>query len=239
MHYWCVFEVFIGKLSSCKCRTKSTSFVLLVEHYTRRLMRKGTLWRFRANMRFLNLRVALDFESTPLKTVLKNLDLPQSNDCFRNTKSAWVFYWLFGTFHVFAASALYPSSFEPSSFSSSLTGRSRRTLVSAYAQGHFLLSNPNWKRLVLMTNDWCATQSDSHNACNISSAPLRSDGLERRISGKAPRGLIYLRTRSTGPERPTPLHLGPTKTATHLARSLWVRIGVVRFEKKFGRQPVR
>ena len=51
-------------------------------------MRKGTLWRFRANMRFLNLRVALDFESTPLKTVLKNLDLPQSNDCFRNTKSA-------------------------------------------------------------------------------------------------------------------------------------------------------
>ena len=51
--------------------------------------------------------------------------------------------------------------------------------------------------------------------------PLRSDGLERGISGKAsrPQGWIYLQTRSTGPERPTPLHLGPTKTATHLARS--------------------
>ena len=88
------------------------------------------------------------------------------------------FYWLFGTFHVFAASALYPSSFEPSSFSSSLTGRSRRTPVSAYAQGHFLRSNPNWKRLMLMTDDWCAAPSDSHNACNICSAPtkLRSKG---------------------------------------------------------------
>ena len=39
-----------------------------------------------ANMRFLNIRVALDFKSTPLKTFLKNLDLPQSYDCFRNTK---------------------------------------------------------------------------------------------------------------------------------------------------------
>ena len=97
------------------------------------------------------------------------------------------FYWLFGTFYVFAASALYPSSFEPSSFSSSLTGRSQRTRVSAGAQGHFLRPNPNWKRLMLMKDEWCAAQSDSHNACNISSAPLSSDGLERRISGKAPR----------------------------------------------------
>ena len=144
------------------------------------------------------------------------------------------FYWLFGTFHVIAACALYPSSFEPSSFSSSsLTGCSRRTLVSADAQGHFLRSNQNWKRL--RTDDWCAAQSDSHNACDISSAPLSSDGLERRISGKAPRpqGWIYSQTRSTGPERPTPFHLEPTtlKTATHLARSRSVRIGVVRFEK--------
>ena len=46
-------------------------------------------------------------------------------------------------------------------------------------------------------------------------------------------GWIYSQTRSTGPERPTPLHLEPTKTATHLAhaRSRSVRIGVVRFEK--------
>ena len=43
-----------------------------------------------------------------------------------------------------------------------------------------------------------------------------------------------------GPEWPTPLHLGPTKTsAKDLARSRSVRIGVVRFEVKFGRQPVR
>ena len=36
-----------------------------------------------------------------------------------------------------------------------------------------------------------------------------------------------------GPERPTPLHLGPTKTsAKELARSRSVRIGVVRFGKK-------
>ena len=44
-------------------------------------------------MRFLIIRVALDFKSTPLKTILKNLDLPQSYacDCFRNPKSAWVF----------------------------------------------------------------------------------------------------------------------------------------------------
>ena len=114
-----------------------------VDHYTRRLKRKGTLCPFLANMRFLNIRVALDFKSTPLKTFLKNLDLPQSYDCFRNTKSVGMsFYWLFGTFHVFAAGALSPSSFEPSSsnssFSSSLTGRSQRTLVSANALGHFL-----------------------------------------------------------------------------------------------------
>ena len=34
-----------------------------------------------------DIRAALDFKSTPLKTVLKNPDLPQSYDCFRNTKS--------------------------------------------------------------------------------------------------------------------------------------------------------
>ena len=84
-------------------------------------------------------------------------------------------------------------------------------------------------------DDWCAAQTDSHNACDISSIPLSSVGLERRISGKAPRprGWIYSQTRSTGSERPTPMHLGPTKTATHLAQSRSVRIciGVVRLEK--------
>ena len=63
-------------------------------------------------------------------------------------------------------------------------------------------------------DDWCAAQTDSQNAYDISSAPPRSDGLERRSSGKAPRPRwwIYSQTRSTGPEQPT--HLGPTKTAT-------------------------
>ena len=42
-------------------------------------------------MRFLNIRAALDFKSTPLKTVLKNLDFTTVYDCFRNTKSAGVF----------------------------------------------------------------------------------------------------------------------------------------------------
>ena len=41
-------------------------------------------------------------------------------------------------------------------------------------------------------DDWCAAQTDSQNACDISSAPLTLDGLERRSSwsGKAlgPRG---------------------------------------------------
>ena len=46
-------------------------------------------------------------------------------------------------------------------------------------------------------------------------------------------GLDLLANAIDGPERPTPLHLKPTKTATHLAhaRSRSVRIGVVRFEK--------
>ena len=52
--------------------------------------------------------------------------------------------------------------------------------------------------------------------------------------------LVYSQTRSTGPNGQLPLHLGPTRTsAKDLARSRSVVIGVVRFEKKFGRQPVR
>ena len=55
-------------------------------------------------------------------------------------------------------------------------------------------------------------------------------------------GVGLLANTIAGPERPTPLHLGPTKlktSAKDIARSRSVRIGVVRFEKKFGRQPVR
>ena len=45
-------------------------------------------------------------------------------------------------------------------------------------------------------------------------------------------GVDLLANTIDGPERPTPLHLGPTKTsAKDLARSRSVCIGVVRFEK--------
>ena len=47
-------------------------------------MRKAT-WHFRSNLTLLDIRVALDFKSTPLKTVLENLDLPRSYDCFHTT----------------------------------------------------------------------------------------------------------------------------------------------------------
>ena len=105
-------------------------------------------------------------------------------------------YWLLENFplRVFAIGSLSPSSFEPSSLStclsSSLTGHSRRTLVFANALGHFLRSNPNWKRL-----RWMTAQTDSQNVYDISSAPLNSDGLERRSSGKATPGWIYSQTR--------------------------------------------
>ena len=53
-------------------------------------------------------------------------------------------------------------------------------------------------------------------------------------------GVGLLANTIDGPERLTTLHLGPTKTsAKDLARSSSFRIGAVRFEKKFGRQPVR
>ena len=57
-------------------------------------------------------------------------------------------------------------------------------------------------------------------------------------------GFTRKRIYSMGPERPTPLHPVDRqrrlpRTLRDLARSRLVRIGVVRFEKKFGRQPVR
>ena len=64
---------------------------------------------------------------------------------------------------------------------------------------------------------------------------------EGESQGKHP-GVGLLANTIDGPEQPTPLHLGPTKTsAKDLARSRAVGIGVVRFEteRKFGRQPVR
>ena len=114
-------------------------------------------------------------------------------------------YWLFGTFLLFVAGAVSPSSFEPSfSSSSSLTGRSRRTLLwSPPMLG--ALSPLNHELKKTHVDDWRAAQTDmySQNAYDIFSAPLSSDGLERKSSGKAlrPRGWIYMysQTRSTGP----------------------------------------
>ena len=115
-----------------------------------------------------------------------------------------------------------------------------RTLVPANALGHFLRSNPKWKRL-MCHDDWCATQTDSHNACDISSAPLSSDGLERRTSGKAPRprGWIYSQTRSTVSGRPTPLdqqrppltlrdHVQPSSALSALKKSLVANLSAKR-----------
>ena len=89
-------------------------------------------------------------------------------------------------------------------------------------------------------DEWCAAQTDSHNACDISSVPLSSVGLKRRISGKAPRhwGWIYSQTRSTGSERPTPMHLGPTKTTRDPVQSAYAS-ALSTLKKCFGRQPVR
>ena len=44
---------------------------------------------------------------------------------------------------------------------------------------------------------------------------------------------LLANTTITVPELPTALHCRPTQTASHLAQSRSVRIGVVRFEKKF------
>ena len=78
--------------------------------------------------------------------------------------------------------------------------------------------------------------SPPHNAQMVSEGESQGRHLTPGV------GLLANSIAIDGPERPTvgPLHLGPTKTsAKDLARSRSVRIGVVRFEKKFGRQPVR
>ena len=140
-------------------------------------------------------------------------------------------------------SVLLRNSSSNSSFSSSVTGRSRRTLLPANPLGHFLRSNPNWKRL-MCHDDWsCAAQTDSHNECDISSAPLSSDGLERRISGKAPwpRGWIYSQTRSTGSELTANSLASWTNKDRHspCAITFSPHRRCPPWKKKFGRQPVR
>ena len=59
----------------------------------------------------------------------------------------------------------------------------------------------------------------------------RKENLKEGTYTQTP-GVGFLANTIDGPERPTPLHFGPTKTsAKDLARSRSVRIGVVRFEK--------
>ena len=151
-------------------------------------MRKGTLWHFRANMRFLNIRVALDCKSTPLKTFLKNLVLPQSyDDGFRNTKSAWDFtFSLELSMSLQLLLALYlcpPSNPLLRILLFLLLWLSDRTLAAnaslCQCTGALSPLKPELKKTHV--DDWCAAQADSQNACNISSALLSSDGLERRI----------------------------------------------------------
>ena len=106
----------------------------------------------------------------------------------RHRLSPWkckTLHWLFGTFLLFAACALFSillreveGSIEPSSSISYfsrllllllLPGRSRRTLVSADALGRFLRSNPNWKRFMWMTEVPRKLTVKTHH--DISSAP--------------------------------------------------------------------
>ena len=112
-------------------------------------------------------------------------------------------YWLFGTFLLFSAGALSPSSFEPSSLKSSFFFFFDRTLAAnaSLCRCTGALSPLKIELKKTHVDDQCAVQTDSNKTCNISSAPLNSDGLERRISGKAPRprGWIYSQTRLTGP----------------------------------------
>ena len=79
------------------------------------------------------------------------------------------------------------------------------------------------------------TVSPPHKAQMVSDGESQGRHLDTGVS------LLANTIDVDGPERPTPLHLGPTKTsAKDLAQSRSVPLErVVPFEKKFGRQPVR
>ena len=156
MHYWCVFEVVVWLIGLSKPKWQ----VILV--YVQNIIQGGSwekVWHFRANIRFLNIRVALDFKSTPLKTFLKNLDLPQSYDCFRNTKSAWVFT---GSLELtmFLQLLLAPYLRPPSNPLLRIlpflllwpNARGNVSLCQCTGALSPLKLNPNWKRLMWMTD---------------------------------------------------------------------------------------
>ena len=148
-------------------------------------MRKGTLWHFRANMRFLNNRVALHFKSTPLKTFWKILTCHRvmivsvtpsrydfllalwnfpclCNCCWRFISALLrtLFFELFFFFFFDRPLAANASLCQCTGTQTPLKPELKKTHVDDY---------------------WCAAQTYSHNTCDISSAPLSSDGLERRI----------------------------------------------------------
>ena len=90
-------------------------------------------------------------------------------------------------------------------------------------------------------DDWSAAQTDSHNACDISSAPLSSDGLERRIwQGRHldPGGGFTRKHDRRGPNGQLPCILDqqrPPRTLRDHVQSASALSAL----KKFGRRPVR
>ena len=118
-----------------------------------------------------------------------------------------------------------------------------RKLVSVDALGHLLGSNPNWKGL--MWRLMCRANWQSQRLRYfLRPTKLRWSRKENLKEGpkNAPRhrGWIYSQTRSTGTNGQLPCILDRQRRLPKSLRpSRSVRIGVVRFEKKFGRQPVR
>ena len=209
---WLAYLSHSGKLSSCKRRTKSTSYVLLVEHYyTRRLMRKGTVKAFSGKYEIFKYSCSPGFQKYIIENRFEKSWFYHRVMIFSVTPSRQEFLLALWNFSCHCCKCLISVLLRTFFFFFFFFDRTLAVNASlCRCTGAFSPLKPELKKLMWMRDDhWCAAQNDSHNACDISSAPLSSDGLERRISGKAPRhrGWIYSQTRSMGPERPTPLHL--------------------------------
>ena len=138
-------------------------------------------------------------------------------------------YWLFGTFLLFAAGAFSPSSLEPSSSNSSVSSFS----LTERCTGALARLKPELKRTHVETTN----------------VPRKLTVTSRTIFPPPHKAQIV----SEGESQGRRLDTGGGFTRKHdrrdpngqlpcildLARSRSVCIGVVRFEKKFGRQPVR
>ena len=143
-------------------------------------------------------------------------------------------YWLFGTFLLFAAGAFSLSSFEPSSSNSSvssfsLTERCTGALARLKPELKRTYVETNVPRKLTVTSRTYTIFPPPHKAQIVSEGDLdlESHGRHQDTGGGFTR-----KHDQRGPNGQLPCILD-------LARSRSVRIGVVRFEKKFGRQPVR